>query len=65
VEGEGAGIDGMRGVTVGIDRHRQHWQVAVRLSWQRAQTECTDCGLPSEGKFVVASPEAVLQCAAN
>ena len=32
VKGEGAGNDGVRGVTVGTDRHRQHWEAAVRLS---------------------------------
>jgi len=39
VKGEGAGIDEVRGVTVGTDRHRQHWEVAVRLSLKHEKRE--------------------------
>jgi hypothetical protein len=39
VKGEGAEIDGVRGVTVGTDRHRQHWEVAVRLSLKNKKRE--------------------------
>jgi len=35
VKGEGAGNDGVRGVTVGTDRHPQHWEAAVRLFLKR------------------------------
>ena len=31
VKGEGAGTNGLRGVTAGKGRHRQHWEDAVRL----------------------------------
>ena len=32
VNGEGAGINAVRGVTVGTDWRQQHWEAAVRLS---------------------------------
>ena len=35
VKGEGAGNDGVCGVTVGTDRHLQQWAAAVRLFLKR------------------------------
>ena len=58
VKGEGAGNDGVRGVTVGTDRHRQHWEAAVRLSLKpkKRKSGYTVSSLPSQGKFVIPSP---------